>query len=68
MDHKKSIQKTLFESIQNCDTDKVQQILSDHPELVNAKFSNQELEVLTPLIEACRFGEFLFSTYTLHDE
>ena len=57
MDHKKYIQKKLFHSIRNSDIDTVQHILSDHPDLVNAKLDYQELEVLTPLIEACIYGK-----------
>ena len=57
MDQKQDIQKKLFESIQNSDIDKVQNILSDHPELTNTELGDQKRGVTTPLIEACYYGE-----------
>ena len=61
MEHQQHIQEKLFESIHNSDIDKVQCILSDHPELVNAKLGDLEEGVSTALLEACSHGESILS-------
>ena len=59
MEDIKKIQDELFLLLKQRESDKAKKILMKHPELTNMRRTDDyEHEVSTPLIEACRYGEF----------
>ena len=56
MEAMKKIQDELFLSIRERNLNQVKEILTLHPELVNAE--RVDFQVSTPLMEACFYGRF----------
>ena len=54
MEATKKIQEDLFQAIQVCNVYRVKEILSDHPELVDAERIG--FDTSTPLMQACFYG------------
>ena len=51
------IQELLFSALKKRKIEEAKQILTDHPELMNMRRTDDfEQEVTTPLIEACKYG------------
>ena len=59
-------QELLFAALKKLNSDGAEQILLEHPELTNMKWTDDfEQEVTTPLIVACRYGKQFCCCYHL---
>ena len=56
MDNTKKIRDELFQSIRDRNVYRVKEILSHHPELVNAERITYDTS--TPLLQACIYGRY----------